>query len=163
MRAAKAVSLIRANARSATPLYSGLSASVNYCLIPRLRHGFPKFPSKHSPPLSDLTAITADGVPSARTSARNDPNALAASNFLPWKYTRVNRVQSSRRMSVYHFPPILGTVIVSLRSTVTGCNVLSALRCANLVTGFRSPFAIDQPRHSWSSPLRLTPCCSTVS
>ena len=107
------------NDRMATPLYLRLSAGVNSCLISPLRHIFPNFPPKHSPPFSDLTAITADGVPSARTSARKDSNALAASDFLPRKYTRVNRVQSSRTMSLNHFPPILGTAIFPLRSTNT--------------------------------------------
>ena len=162
MRAARVASLISANARSATPLYLGLSAGVNSCLIPRLRHNFPKFSIFFSP-LSDLTAITADGVPSARTSARKDSKALAASDFLPRKYTHVNRVQSSRILSVYHFPPILGTVNFPLRSTNTRCSFLSALVCVDLAMGFRSPIAIEHPRqHSWSSQLRLTPCCSAI-
>ena len=105
---ARAASLISANARLATPLYLGLSVGVNSCLIPRLWHSSPNSPPKNAPPLSDLTAVTADGVPSARTSARNDSNALAASDFLPRKYTCVDRVQSSRTMSVYHFPRYLG-------------------------------------------------------
>ena len=81
MRAATAASLISPNARSATPLYFGLSAGVNSCFIPRLRQSSPKAPPKNSLPLSDRTAMTADGVPSARTSARNDSNALAASGL----------------------------------------------------------------------------------
>ena len=92
MRAARAVSLIIARARSATPLYLGLSAGVNSCLMPHLRHNVPNSPPKNSPPLSNRTHITADGVPSARTSARNDSNALAASDFFARKYIRVNRV-----------------------------------------------------------------------
>ena len=92
MRAARAVSLISARACSATPMYLGLSAGVNSCLMPRLQHKVPNSPPKHSPSLSDRMHITADGVPSARTSARNDSNALAASDFFARKYTRVNRV-----------------------------------------------------------------------
>ena len=153
MRAARAASLISANARSATPLYLGLSAGVDSRLIPRVRHSVPKSPLKNSPSLSDLTTITVDGVPSARTSARNDSNALAACDFLPRKYTRVNRVQLFRTMSVYHFPPILGTVIFPLRLTNTRSSILSALICVDLAMGFRSPFAIEHPRHSWSSPM----------
>ena len=145
MRAARVVSLISANVLSATQLYMGLSAGVNSCLIRRWRNSFPKPPSENCPPLSDLTAITADGVPSARTSTRNDSNALAASDFLPGKYTRVNRGQSSRTMSVHHFPPILGTVIFPLSSTNTRCNFSSALACVDLAMGFRSPFAIEHP------------------
>ena len=148
MRAARAASLISANARSATPLYLRLSAGVNSCLIPRLRHSLPKCPPKHSPPLSDLTVITADGVPFAQTSARNDSNALATSDFLPRKYTRVNYVQSFGTMDVYHFPPILGTVIFPLRSTNTRCSFLSARVCVDLAMGFRSRFTIEHPRHS---------------
>ena len=91
-RVARVVSLIRANARSATPLYLGLSAGVNSCLIPRLRHSFPKSPLKHYLSMSDPTVITLDSVPSARTSVRNDLSALAAFDFLLRKYTRVNRV-----------------------------------------------------------------------
>ena len=162
MRAARAVPLISANARSATPLYLGLSAGVNSCLIPRLRHSFPKFAAKNSSPLSDLAAITADSVPSARTSVRNGSNALAASDFLPRKYTRVNHVPSSRTISIYHFHPILGMVIFPLRSTNTRCSFLSALVIVDLAMGFRSPYVIEHPRHSWSFPLRLTPCCFTV-
>ena len=162
MRAARVASLISANTRFATPLYLGLSAGVNYCLISRLWHSFPKAPPKTSPPLSDLTAITADGVPSAQISARNDSNELAASDFLLRKYTRVSRVQPSRPMSGYHYPPILGTVMFPLRSTNTRHSFLFALMCVDLVTVFRSPVVIEHPPHSWSSPLRLTPCCSTV-
>ena len=92
MRAARAVSLISARARSATPLYFGLSAGVNSCLMPRLRHKVPNTPPEDSPPLSDRTHITADGVPSTQTSARNDSNALAASDFFASKHTRANRV-----------------------------------------------------------------------
>ena len=92
MRAARAVSLISAEARSATPFYLGLSAGVNSYLMPRLRHKVPNSPPKKSPPLSDRTHIKVDGVPSARTSTRNDSNALAASDFFARKYTRVNRV-----------------------------------------------------------------------
>ena len=92
MRAASAASLISPNARSATPLYLGLSAGVNSCLIPRLRQSSPKTPPKNSLPLSDQTAMTAEGVPSARTSAGNDSNALAASDLSLRKYIRVNRV-----------------------------------------------------------------------
>ena len=92
MHAARTVSLVRARARSSTPLYLGLSAGVNSCLVPRLPHNVPNSPSKHSPPLSDQTHITVDGVPSARTYARNDSNALTASDFFARKYTRVNRV-----------------------------------------------------------------------
>ena len=77
MRAATAASLISPNARSATPLYFGLSASVFYTM---LTAKFPESSSENSLPLSDRTAMTADGVPSARTSARNDSNALAASD-----------------------------------------------------------------------------------
>ena len=161
MRAARAVLLISAYARSATPLYFGLSAGVNSCLIPRLRHSFPELPSKDSPLLSDLIAITADGVPSTRTSAKNDSNALAASDFLPRKDTRVNHVPSSRTISIYHFHPILGMVIFPLRSTNTRCSFLPALVCVDLSMGFRSPHVIEHPRHSWSLPRRLTPCCST--
>ena len=115
MRVARVMSLISANACSVTPLYLGLSAGVNSCLIPCLRHSFLKFPPKNSPLLFDLTAITADGVQSARTSARNDSNALAASDFLPRKYTHLNRRQSSCTMSCFHFPPIRGTIIFPLR------------------------------------------------
>ena len=57
--------LISARARSATPLYLGLSDGVNSCLMPRLRHKVPNSPPKISLPLSDRTHITADGVPSA--------------------------------------------------------------------------------------------------
>ena len=92
MRAARAVSLISARARSTTPLHLGLSAGVNNCLITRLRHKVPNSPPEISPLLSDRTHITADGVPSARTTARNDSNALAASDFFDRKYTRVHRV-----------------------------------------------------------------------
>ena len=162
MRAAREMSLISANARSATSLYLGLSADVNFSLMPRLQHSFPKSPQENSPPLSDLTAITANGVPSARTSARNDSNALTASDLLPRKYTGVNRVKSSRTISVYHFHPILGTVIFPLKSTNTRCSFLSALVYVDLAMGFRSPFAIQHPQYSWSSSLRLTACCSAV-
>ena len=148
MCAARAVSLINANARSATPLYLGLSAGVNSCLIPRLRHSVPKFAAKNSPPLSDLAAITADGVPSARIFVRNDSNALAASDFLPRKYTRVNHVPSSRTISSYHFHPILDMVIFPLRSTNTRCSFLSALVIVDLAMGFRSPYVIEHPRQS---------------
>ena len=92
MHAARAVSLISARARSATPLHLGLSAGVNFCLMPRLRHKVPNSPPKKSHLLSDRTHITADGVPSARTSASNDSNTLAASDFFAGKYIRVNRV-----------------------------------------------------------------------
>ena len=92
MRAARAVSLIRARARSATPLYLGLSAGVNSCFMPRLRHKFPSSPPKKYPPLSDRTHITADDIPSARTSVRNNLDALAASDFFAREYTRMNRV-----------------------------------------------------------------------
>ena len=159
MRAARAASLISVNARSATPLYLWLSAGINSCLIPRLRHSFSKSPQKNSPRLYDLIA---DGVPSARTPARNDLNVLALSDFLPRKYTCVNRVQSSHTTGVYNFTPKLGTVIFLLRSTNTSCSFLSSPMCVDLVMGFRRPFAIERPRHSWSSPLRLTPCYSAV-
>ena len=162
MRAARASSWISANARSATPLYLGLSAGVNFCLILRLRHSFPKSPPKNSPPLSDLTAITVDGVPSARTLASNDSNALAASDFLPRRYTRINRVKSSRTKSVYHFPSTFGTGIFPLRSTNTRRSFLSSLASVDLVMGFCRSFAIEHPWHLWSSSLRLTPYCSTV-
>ena len=93
MRAARAVSLISARARSATQLYLGLSPGVSSCLMPRLRDKVPNSsPTKHPPPLSDQTHITADGVPSAQTSARNDSNALAASDFFAKKYIRVKSV-----------------------------------------------------------------------
>ena len=81
MRAAAAASLISPSARLATPLYLGLSAGVNSCLIQRLRQSSPNAPPKNSLPLSDQTAMTVDGMPSARTSARNDSNALAASDL----------------------------------------------------------------------------------
>ena len=148
MRAETAASLISPNARSATPLYLGLSAGVNYCLIPRLRQSSPKAPSKKCLPLSDRTAMTAEGVSSARTSARSGSNALVASDLCLRKYTRVNRVQSSRTISVYRFPSILCTVISPLRSTKTLCSYLAALVCVDLAMGFRSPFAIEHPRHS---------------
>ena len=162
MLAARAVSLISANARSATPLYLGLSAGVNSCLMPRLRHSFPKSTPKNSSPLSDLTAARVDELLSARTSARNDSSALAASDFLPRKYARVNYVQSFGIMNVHHFHPIFGTVMFRLRSTNTRCSFLSALVYVDLAMGFRSPFAIEHPRHSRSSSLRLTPCYSAV-
>ena len=92
MHAARTVSLISTRARSSTLLYLGLSVGVNSCLVPRLRHKVPYSPPKDSPPLSDQTHITIDGVPSARTSARMDSNALAASDFFARKYTCVNRV-----------------------------------------------------------------------
>ena len=92
MRAAKSMSLISARARSATPLYLGLSAGVNFSFMPRLRHKVPNSPPKHYLLLSDRTHITVDGVRSARTSDRNDSNALAASDLFARKYTRVNRV-----------------------------------------------------------------------
>ena len=139
MRAAREVPLISANARPAIPLYLGLSADVNSCLILRLRHSFPKSTPKISPQLSDLTTITADGVPSARTSVRNDSSALAASDILPRKYTRANCVQSSRKMSVCYFPPIPGTAIFPLRSVYTSCSFLTALVCVDLAMGFRIP------------------------
>ena len=163
MRAARVSSLISAYARSATPLYLGLSAGVNFCLILHLRHSFPKSPPKNSPPLSDLSAITVDGVPSARTLASNDLNALAASDFLPRRYTRVNRVQSSRTKSVCYFPSTLRTVIFPVRSTNTRRSFLSSLVSVNLVMmGFCRSFAIEHSWHLWSSSLGLTPYCSTV-
>ena len=92
MRAARAVSLINAKARSATLLYLGLFAGVKSCLMPRLRYKVSNSPPENSPPLSDRTQITADGVPSAGTSARNDSNAMAASDVFARKYNRVNCV-----------------------------------------------------------------------
>ena len=151
MRTARAASLFSANARSATPLYLGLSAGVNSCLIPRLRRSTPKSPPKISPPSSDQTVIAADGVASARTSARNDSNALAVLDFLPRRYTRVNRVQLSRTMSVYYSPPILIAAIFPLRSTNNRCSFISALVCVDQAMSFRSPFVIEHPRYSWSS------------
>ena len=92
MRAAGAVSLISTRAHLATLLYLGLSAGVNSFLMPRLRHKVPNSPPKTSPPWSDRTHTTADGVPSARTFIKNDSNALATSDFFAGKYTHVNRV-----------------------------------------------------------------------
>ena len=92
MCAARVVSLISTRARSATPLYLGLSGGVDSFFMPRLRHRVSNPPPKRSSPWSYRTHITADGVPSARTCARNDSNALAASDFFATKYTRVNRV-----------------------------------------------------------------------
>ena len=162
MRAARAVSLISANARLATPLYLGLSAGVESCLIPRLRQIVPNHAPKNSPSLSDLTAVTEGGVPSAPTSAGNGSNALAASDFVPRKYVRVNLVQFISHNECVLFPPILGTAIFPLRSTNTRCSLLPALVCVDLAMGFCSSLAIKHPRHSWNSPLRLTPCCSIV-
>ena len=118
MRVVRTVPLISANARSATPLYVGLSDEVNACLIPRLRHSFP-----NSPPTENLYPIVCSyshnsgWCTSVRTSARIVFNALGLSDFLPRKYTRVNYVQYSRTMSVYNFPPILDTVIFLQRSS----------------------------------------------
>ena len=85
MRAARSVSLISARARSATPLDLGLSAGVNFSFMLRLRHKVPNFPPKHYLLLSDRTHIPADCVRSARTSDRNDSNALSASDFFARK------------------------------------------------------------------------------
>ena len=149
MRAATAASLISPNVGSATPLYYlGMSASVNSRLILRLRQSSPKAPRKISLPLSDRTVMTVDVVPSARTSARNDSNSLAASDLCLRKYTQVNRVKSSRTTSVYRFPPILCTVIGPLRPTETLSGFLAALVCVDLAMSFRSPFGIEHPRHS---------------
>ena len=162
MLVARTVSFIIANARSATPSYLGLFAGVNSDTT--LATQFPKTPSKNSPPLSHLTAITADDVPSAQTSARDDSNALAAPDFLFITYTNsANHVQSSRTIIVYSVSPLIGTVISRLRSTSTRCIFSSAPVGVDLAMGFRNPFAIEHPRHSWSSSLRLTPCCSAVS
>ena len=108
MRAARAVSLIGARARLATPLYLGRSVGVNSGLMPRLRHNVPNSYPKHLLPLSDRTHITADGVPSAQTYARNGSNALATSDFFARKYIRLNRVWASRTIRLYRFSPIFG-------------------------------------------------------
>ena len=152
-----------ANPRSATPLYSGLSAVVNSSFIFLSRQSFPNFPSSvSSPSSSDLTTTTSDGVPSTLRSARKLSKALAASYLWKTKYIQAWREKPSLFIIGYSLPLIDATWFLPPRSTKTRNNRLAARSCVFEGIGTLMSFAVKQPLQSRSSPLRVTPICLAV-
>ena len=151
---------IKHSARSANILDCGLSAEVNFCVVPRDLHRPSSSPPQDSP-------LPSDGcLPSWKGHRLHEyPRGTAriffgSSDFWRTKYTHVYLEQSSRTMRVYCFLPRDSTTSGLLNPPPPQLLICSCVR--GLFDPLRRPFAREHPLYSSSMPSRTMPCCSAV-